>query len=233
MKLAGHTFPMSGSNERSTMKTTSKGQRGFTLVEILIVIAVLGVLAAIVTPAVSGVVTSARTQGKGGDIKNVEEGIARYQADNASALPITGSTSPTKSLLDTNTDAIIKVKVNTSATDPTGFPADSAVDVVCGSSSSTVAAALDQCFGSLDFAGKLVPTYVKSAPKHSTDLVTATADTDGATADLTITGGDSSKDTIQLYLDANIVAGDTLNVWNVDKDGKTIVLKNDDAYGKA
>ncbi|GEM_PF-6965356 len=214
------------------MRATSKGQRGFTLVEILIVVAVLGVLAAIVTPAVSGVITKARTEGKAGDIKNVETGVSNYSSDNASALPLVGSTTPTKSVKDTDSDSIIKVKVNTTASDPTGFPADGTVDVVCGTSSTTMAAALAQCFGGLDFAAKLVPDYVKSDPKHSTDKVTATADTDGTTADLTITGVDNQGNSIQFYLDANIAASDTLMVWNADADSKIIVLKGDSDYGK-
>ena len=208
-----------------------KGQKGFTLVEILIVIAVLAVLAAIVTPAVSGVVTSARSQGKGGDINSVDNGVTKYRADN-SALPITGSTSPSKSVKDGDSDSTVKVKVNTSATDPTGFISDGSADVVCGDGSGNMAASLVECFGALDFSGKLVPDYVKDDPKHPADAVTATADSDGATADLAITGGDRDGNTVEFYLDASIVSGDGLKVWNTDKDANILVLKNDADYGK-
>ncbi|MBI4198015.1 MAG: prepilin-type N-terminal cleavage/methylation domain-containing protein, partial [Chloroflexi bacterium] len=114
------------------MKATLKGQRGFTLVEIIIVIVVLAILAAIAFPAVRGFVASTRTQGKESDIRTVESGVQRYFAEHENTLPISGSASPTNSLTDVDGDGILKVKVNTIADDPPGFPADGAVDVVCG-----------------------------------------------------------------------------------------------------
>ncbi|MBI4311834.1 MAG: prepilin-type N-terminal cleavage/methylation domain-containing protein [Chloroflexi bacterium] len=215
------------------MKTISNSQRGFTLVEVLIVVAVLAVLAAIVTPAVSGVISSARAQGKEGDIKNVETGVQRYSADNANALPITGTTEPTASVaIVASTDNVIRVKVDTLATNPSDFTS-LAADVTCGSGTEVMTLALAQCFGALDFAGKLVPDYVKAAPKHATDAVTVLAADLVTGADLTLTGADSSKNTIEFYLDAAIASGDGLKVWNVDADSKIIVLKNDVDYGKA
>jgi prepilin-type N-terminal cleavage/methylation domain-containing protein len=215
------------------MKVTRKGQRGFTLVETIIVIVVLVILAAIAFPAVSGFVASTRTQGKESDIRKVESGVQRYFAEHENALPISGSASPTSSLTDVDGDGILKVKVNTIADDPPGFPADGAVDMVCGDGSGTMQAALAQCFGALDFAGKLAPDYVKESPKHAADAVTATADGDGATADLSVTGGDSAGARVELYLDASIAITDGLKVWNVDKAARVIILKGDADYGKA
>lgn len=215
------------------MKATGNGQSGFTLMETIIVILVVAILAAVAFPAVRGFVASTRTQGKESDVKKVESGVQRYYIERQNALPITGSASPTNSLTDVNADDILKVKVNTSADDPPGFPADGAVDVVCGDGSGTMQAALAQCFGPLDFAGKLVPDYVEAPPKHSADTVTATADDAGGVADLTITGGNSAGARIEIYLDASIASTDGLKVWNVDKEARVIILKDDADYGKA
>lgn len=66
-------------------------RRGFTIVELLVVIVVIGILAALVTVSVSGAQAKARNMKRITDIKSVAKAIELYKADNGS-YPITGAT---------------------------------------------------------------------------------------------------------------------------------------------
>lgn len=69
-------------NEMNTGKMISIKQAGFTIVELLIVIVVIGILAAITIVAFNGVQSRARDSARTNDIKSIQKALELYRVDN-------------------------------------------------------------------------------------------------------------------------------------------------------
>ena len=96
-----------------TLKNSSKRimRRGFTLIEILIVVVILGVLAALVIPGVVGALSDANTSAASARASQITTMVTRYNAFNpttAISLPSTG----TKTFLYTDADMTKLVTAN-------------------------------------------------------------------------------------------------------------------------
>lgn len=58
-----------------------KNKKGFTLVELIIVIAILGILTAIAVPKFSGFTTKAKTSADAANIKTIQNAVHVYEAE--------------------------------------------------------------------------------------------------------------------------------------------------------
>jgi len=60
----------------------NKNQKGFTLIELLIVVAIIGILAAIAIPQFASYRQKAYNSAAQSDLKNLKTGMEAYMADN-------------------------------------------------------------------------------------------------------------------------------------------------------
>lgn len=64
------------------MKNYSSLKKGFTLVELMIVIAIIGILAAVLYPSMTGYFERSRDTNRQGALRNVSLGLIQYSTDN-------------------------------------------------------------------------------------------------------------------------------------------------------
>ncbi len=70
---------------RSTV--IGKGQQGFTLVEVMIVLVIIGIIAAIAVPKLTGFTVQAKEQACKANIKAIETAVAAYSAAHDGGFP--------------------------------------------------------------------------------------------------------------------------------------------------
>ena len=76
---------------------------GFTLIEMIVVIVIIGILAAILLPAVSKARSKAREAVAAADIRNIEMALRQYEQDNGGFPPDSGSWTYYKKISSTPT----------------------------------------------------------------------------------------------------------------------------------
>ncbi|MHB9098929.1 MAG: type II secretion system protein [Syntrophales bacterium] len=83
-----------------------RGQKGFTLIELMIVIAIIGILAAIAIPQFMAYKSRGYMASTKSDAKNVYTALVAYQGDNPGVTP------PGATVVDNAVDANYKVKAS-------------------------------------------------------------------------------------------------------------------------
>lgn len=83
------------------MKKTMKKKKGFTLTELIVVVAILGVLAAVATPAVLGYIDQARVETDNANAKIIENTLLRIAASDPTTLTFDASATYTSAELVT------------------------------------------------------------------------------------------------------------------------------------
>src|SRR5207244_10228176 len=85
LSLPGHVPNPAWSTEMARTSRGLRDERGFTLVELLIVVTILGILAAVVTTSLIGLTATARTNACAEALRTVQTAVDSLMAKNNSA----------------------------------------------------------------------------------------------------------------------------------------------------
>ncbi len=92
------------------MLRRKRGQQGFTLIELLIVVAILGVLAAVVIPNVGRFLGTGESAAKDTELHNLQSAVVAMMTDNntSTIIPVAAGTGAMDTFPDTATTAAAK-----------------------------------------------------------------------------------------------------------------------------
>jgi len=119
------------------MSLPKRGEKGFTLIELLIVVAILGVLAAVVIPNVGRFIGRGESEAREAELSNIQSAVTSMMTDNnLPRLPAPIDTNQTNNMAafpdntSSTTSDFDGDGVNDKVTDPDGHNYDAATDKV-------------------------------------------------------------------------------------------------------
>ena len=97
------------------MKNLKKDNKGFTIIEVLIVLAIAGLIMLIVFLAVPALQRNARNTGKRSDVSKALGAVGEYSSNNGGAVPVTGAATITalSSLANLSSNTTINATIPT------------------------------------------------------------------------------------------------------------------------
>ncbi len=208
-------------NARAFVKQLWRRARGVTLLELVVVLSILAIVSALVTPAVSGQTTRARAATKAADTSTVQGAVDLYSgeapasSDDNPRYPVNQGTLPTAA----DYHATI-----TSFRLSDGSTATLYVKPLLFSASYTAADS--------STTKTFAPDYLKWAPKHK--AVTVDADGKDSNGVRVFSGGTISftggRDYSETGTGAGSPAPTSISVWVVDHNGLVRLLLDDGYY---
>ena len=220
-------------------------ERGFTLIEVLLVVSIISIIAGMALPSVGGTIVEGRSTGKAGDLRQMTIAITRSFEDTRS-FPAVGGSLPPVTVRDVDGDGIVRVSIDSNTGDLGAGDAagslPSNIDATCASASTDLADAVAQCFVGVDVAS--VIDFLDGRLEHVgeditlDDGTTPSFDDDQATPDWQ--GGSVNLAGLGLWIyvvddggpSGTAFPSGTVSVWNITKDGKPWVLKSDTSFGR-
>ena len=104
------------------MKIPKRGEKGFTLIELLIVVAILGVLAAVVIPNVGRFIGRGEAEAGETELANVQSAVVAMMVDNGiSTLPTSVNTTATNDMFRFPDVTVLGTSADTKWKDPNGI----------------------------------------------------------------------------------------------------------------
>jgi prepilin-type N-terminal cleavage/methylation domain-containing protein len=201
---------------KSLRRKIGLGGHGFTLVEMMVVLSIMAVMAAIVFPAVTGTTTTSREATQPMDINSVQTGVDRFNADDTDGKPW-----PTEAALDGTSwtaGAVPSAAVTGSGT--SGDPYDFADDAVAGIKwdSPATADGVSKTFN---------PDYLRTLPDHTaaTDVISVASTAESDTF-LIKKGGED----VYVKLSNTTAGAVDFPMWGVDQEGSVWVFVSADSY---
>ena len=215
-------------------------ERGFTLIEVLLVVSVISIIAGMALPNVSGTIVDGRGAGKAGDLRQMTVAITRSFEENRS-FPAAGGSLPPVAVRDVDGDGIVRIAVDSGVGDAAGL-LPSEIDATCVSASTDLADAVAQCFVGIDVAS--VIDFLDGRFEHVgeditlDDGTTPTFDDDQGSPDWQGASVNLAGLAMWIYVvddggpSGTAFPAGAVGVWNITKDGKPWALKSATAFGR-